>query len=104
MERIQFEHGGREYDEKYPDGIPTTVEIEHARLGVLSSGLVMYPEGHARRGDERLLSLLEHKFQALAGPAVEEFDTLRGRWTGLARKSAEDVRNLYAFSIRCLES
>ena len=29
MARIEFRHGGREYDEKYPDGIPTTVEIEH---------------------------------------------------------------------------
>ena len=48
MERIDFRHGGPEYDRKYPDGIPTTVEIDHAKLGQLSSGLVMYPEGHAR--------------------------------------------------------
>lgn len=27
MEKMTFEHGGREYDEKYPDGIPTSVVI-----------------------------------------------------------------------------
>jgi 2-methylcitrate dehydratase len=25
MEKIEFEHGGKEYDSKYPDGIPTSV-------------------------------------------------------------------------------
>ena len=33
MERIDFRHGGPEYDAKYPDGIPTTVEIEHRDAG-----------------------------------------------------------------------
>ena len=33
MDRIEFRHGGQEYDDKYPDGIPTTLEIEHAELG-----------------------------------------------------------------------
>ena len=27
MEKIEFEHGGPEYDAKYPDGIPTSVVI-----------------------------------------------------------------------------
>lgn len=27
MEKITFEHGGPEYDKKYPDGIPTSVQI-----------------------------------------------------------------------------
>ena len=43
MQQIDFRHGGREYDRRYPDGIPTTVELDHAKLGPLSSGLVMYP-------------------------------------------------------------
>ena len=32
MQRIDFRHGGPEYDAKYPDGIPTSLEIEHAHL------------------------------------------------------------------------
>lgn len=27
MEKMTFEHGGKAYDEKYPDGIPTSVVI-----------------------------------------------------------------------------
>jgi hypothetical protein len=29
MPEREFRHGGPEYDSKYPDGIPTTLEIEH---------------------------------------------------------------------------
>ena len=47
MQHIDFRHGGPEYDRRYPDGIPTTVELTHDTLGLLSSGLVMYPQGHA---------------------------------------------------------
>src|SRR5687768_8925919 len=60
MERIDFRHGGKAYDDKYPDGIPTSLEIEHADLGTLESGLVMYPVGHARNSGELLVGLLEH--------------------------------------------
>lgn len=28
MEKISFEHGGKEYDERYPDGIPTSIVIK----------------------------------------------------------------------------
>ena len=99
MERIEFRHGGREYDEKYPDGIPTTLEIEHAELGRLSSGLVMYPEGHARNGSGNLEALVEHKFRALAALGVKDVDALYRRFTGLAQKSPADVANLYDFEI-----
>ena len=33
MQRIDFRHGGADYDCRYPDGIPTTVEVSHAKLG-----------------------------------------------------------------------
>ena len=28
MEKCEFEHGGKEYDDKYPEGIPTSIQIE----------------------------------------------------------------------------
>jgi 2-methylcitrate dehydratase len=28
MSKINFEHGGPEYDSKYPDGIPTSLQIK----------------------------------------------------------------------------
>lgn len=100
MEKIEFEHGGAEYDAKYPDGIPTTLEIEHAALGHLSGGLVMYPEGHARSTSGRLEQLLEHKFRLLAEPAVEDFDAFRMRIAHLRDKDAQAIAELYHFQIR----
>lgn len=100
MSKIDFRHGGPDYDAKYPDGIPTTLEIEHATLGKLSSGLVMYPEGHARCESGNLEQLLAHKFRTLASLGVDDVDALYNRFTGLAGKSMEDIRTLYDFQIR----
>jgi 2-methylcitrate dehydratase len=99
MERIEFRHGGREYDEKYPDGIPTTLEIDHKRLGHLSSGLVMYPAGHARNTTANLDELLAHKFRLLAALGVADVDALYRRFTNLGEKSAEDIAAIFDFEL-----
>jgi 2-methylcitrate dehydratase len=100
IERIEFRHGGPDYDKLYPDGIPTTIEIEHGELGMLSSGLVMYPEGHARNRSGNLDHLLEHKFRTLAALGVDDVESLYRRFTHLARKSSAEVAALYDFEIR----
>jgi 2-methylcitrate dehydratase len=99
MDKIEFRHGGPDYDLRYPDGIPTTVEIEHERLGRLSSGLVMYPEGHARNTSGNLGPLLRHKFRVLAALGVADVDALYRRFTGMAEKPAEAIAALYDFEI-----
>jgi 2-methylcitrate dehydratase len=99
MEKIAFEHGGSEYDAKYPDGIPTSLEIEHAALGSVSSGLVMYPAGHARNTTENLDELLEHKFRLLASLGVADVDALYRRFTNLEAKSAAEIATLYDFEL-----
>ncbi|MCE9525162.1 MAG: MmgE/PrpD family protein, partial [Planctomycetales bacterium] len=99
MDKIEFVHGGAEYDAKYPDGIPTTVEIDHRGLGRLSSGLVMYPEGHARNKSGNLPGLLAHKFRALASLGVREVDGLLKRFSGLSGRSANELRSLYDFEL-----
>lgn len=48
MDKIDFTHGGVEYDNKYPEGIPTSLELRTNTGKVLDSGLVMFPGGHAR--------------------------------------------------------
>ena len=48
MKKITFEHGGPEYDRRYPDGIPTSIIITTADGKRHDTGLVMYPAGHAR--------------------------------------------------------
>jgi len=99
MQRIDFRHGGPEYDAKYPDGIPTSLEIDHAVFGTLSSGLVMYPEGHARNTSGNLDRLLREKFMRLAGLGVRDPEALLKRVTNLGAKSAREIHDLYSFDI-----
>jgi 2-methylcitrate dehydratase len=102
MQQIDFRHGGRDYDRRYPDGLPTTVELVHAKLGPLSSGLVMYPAGHARCESEDLSALLEEKVKLLAAQGVDDVAALIDRFTNLAAKSPQEIADLYNFKIRGL--
>merc|ERR1719482_1339350 len=65
MSKITFSHGGAEYDAKYPDGIPTSIDITLKSGKVMSSGFVMYPSGHARNTSADLKKILAHKNQML---------------------------------------
>ncbi len=100
IERIDFLHGGPEYDALYPDGIPTSLEIEHAKLGKVAGELVMYPEGHARNTSGNFSSLLQFKFRKLAALGVDDVAALEARFTNLHGKSVEEIRSLYDFRIR----
>lgn len=102
MQRIELRHGGKEYDTRYPDGIPTTVELQHRRLGWVSSGLVMYPLGHARAADPQLERVLSEKFARLAALGVDDPVELRTRLQDLGQRTAEEVAALYSFPIRGL--
>jgi 2-methylcitrate dehydratase len=104
MQQADFRHGGPEFDRRYPDGIPTSVALSHARLGPLTSGLVMYPQGHARADATHLNSLLEHKFRLLTAGAVDDVDVLVSRFTRLAEKSPQEIAALYDFPIHGVES
>jgi 2-methylcitrate dehydratase len=93
MSRIDFQHGGQEYDSKYPDGIPTSV-----RIGELDSGLVMYPAGHARNTSADLNGILRHKWRMLgeiALPDGGDADGLVERLEGIGSLGAQDVAGLY---------
>lgn len=102
MARIEFRHGGPEFDRKYPDGIPTVVDVDHTELGKLTSGLVMYPEGHARSTTGNLAALLDHKFRLLAGLAIEDTEALLARFMHIREKSPQAIVSLYDFQIRGL--
>jgi 2-methylcitrate dehydratase len=99
MDRIEVRHGGPEFDARYPDGIPTTVEIEHAELGRLDSGMVMYPAGHARNTTADLDGLLDHKFRLLAGLGVDDVEGLRRRFSDLGHKTSKEIAELYDFEL-----
>jgi 2-methylcitrate dehydratase len=101
IERIAIEPGGPDYDSLYPDGIPTSVAIEHASLGRLDGGLVRHPLGHARSDPDRTAELVDLKFDRLVSGYVADAAALRDR-VRLGGKSAAEVAELYAFPIhRC---
>ena len=102
MEKIQFEHGGAEYDRNYPDGIPTSMVATLSDGTVLDSGFVMYPAGHARNVTADLTGILDHKFGLLgsiAVPAGGDVAGLVSRLNGLGSMSASELIGLYDFPI-----
>ena len=99
MSRIEFVHGGQSYDQEYPDGIPTTLEITHQQLGTCSSGLVMYPAGHARNRDVDLEGLLGAKFRRLAAYGVRNAGALIERFSNFETKTPAQIRQLYDFQL-----
>jgi 2-methylcitrate dehydratase len=103
MGKMSFEHGGAEYDAKYPDGIPTSMVITDEQGEQFDSGLVMYPGGHARNhlGPDKvdLRSILAHKFQLLGKLAFEDPRPIITRLSALEKKSAGDVARLLDFPL-----
>ena len=72
MDKISFQHGGIEYDQKYPEGIPTSIEIKTRNGKSLDSGLIMFPGGHARNESVLLGDILQHKFKLLGKLGLEK--------------------------------
>jgi 2-methylcitrate dehydratase len=103
IERIEIEHGGAEYDRLYPEGIPTSVAVDHARLGTLGGGLVSFPQGHARSDAARTAAVVELKFARLVSGAVADPAALRRRIRVAGRTPAE-IAELYAFPIQGLDA
>ena len=83
MDKIDFEHGGKEYDDRYPDGIPTSLVIELDDGTKLDSGLVMYPSGHARNTTANLEDILRHKAALLGALAMDDAGTIIDRCNGI---------------------
>jgi len=101
MEKINFVHGGPEYDEKYPDGIPTSISFKLEDGSVNDSGFIMYPAGHARNTTHDLEDILDHKFDMLSKIAfsAKDKDACLAKLTNLQEKSAHDIKTIYDFDI-----
>jgi 2-methylcitrate dehydratase len=102
MEKISFEHGGREYDEKYPDGIPTSVELVGKDGKKYNSPFIMYPSGHARNNECDLKRILENKFKVLGGLALADSDLnlMLERLQNLESLTNNDLQLLYSTQIK----
>jgi 2-methylcitrate dehydratase len=99
MDKIVFEHGGPEYDAKYPDGIPTSVVITTTDGRTLDSGLVMYPSGHARNTTADLKGILANKFEQLGKLAMDDPKPLVAKLEKLDQLDAAGIAGLYDFRI-----
>ena len=77
MEKVEFQHGGKEYDSKYPEGIPTSVQITTKDGKVYDSGLIMFPGGHARNTDISLSSVLQYKNNLLGKIGLGKQELIR---------------------------
>lgn len=99
MRKITFEHGGPDYDAKYPDGIPTSLIMTDKDGKSYDSGLVMYPAGHARNTTADLRDILGHKFALLGAIALSDAKSIVERMDAIESLSAHDLRSLHDFEI-----
>lgn len=102
MGKIVFEHGGAEYDKRYPEGIPTSIEIECIDGSKVESGMVLFPSGHARNTDADLNGILSHKFKmmgeiALKKEDVEQFIT---KQMNIESMTSSDLSSIYMCDLR----
>ena len=72
MTKCTFTHGGKSYDEKYPEGIPTSISVTLKGGQKYESGFVMFPSGHSRNSTANLKGILNHKNQLLGRLALSE--------------------------------
>ena len=105
MDKIEFEHGGKDYDDRYPDGIPTSMVITMADGSTHDSGLVMYPSGHARNTTADLNDILAHKASLMGAIAMEtDAQDVIARFTGVASLDHAGVCDLMNFTIATRDS
>ncbi len=99
MDLIVFEHGGEEYDSRYPDGIPTSMTITCEDGSTLESGLVMYPSGHARNTSADLNDILNHKAGALGRIALDDPAPVIDGFQRIGSCGPDDLHALMNFTI-----
>ena len=96
MSKIEFQHGGPEYDAKYPEGIPTSVSITSKSGEVYESGLVEFPGGHARNETVSVTNILQHKFKRLGKLSLEKEELVQ---FVMKLESLEDMDNEQLLSL-----
>merc|ERR1711865_148023 len=100
MQKITFEHGGPEYDAKYPDGIPTAIDITIKGGKKIESGQVMYPSGHARNTSANLKDILAHKNEMLGDIVFADKATTKkfvSKLQSMKSLSAAEAQTVYEF-------
>jgi len=99
MAKMQFQHGGADYDKRYPEGIPTSVKVQMEDGESFDSGLVMFPAGHARNTTADLNSILETKFALLGKLAVDKPKRLVKNLLAVGEMNRRELAAIHDFKI-----
>jgi 2-methylcitrate dehydratase len=102
MDKIVFEHGGDYYDEKYPEGIPTSVHLTTSDDVTYESGFIMFPAGHASNTTVDLTHLLQHKMKMLGSMAMEKERLVSwvNRLETIQNQTNEELQSIYDCNIQ----
>ena len=102
MTKIEFLHGGKEYDDLYPRGIPTSVSIETAKGEVFDSGLIEFPGGHCANETVSLTNIMRHKFIRLGQIALdkEELGNFVLNLENIGEMTNEQLGDIYDCNIK----
>lgn len=104
MKKVQIQHGGPEYDSKYPEGIPTSLRITHKSLGEIDQPLLMFPMGHARNKDPDFLEVLKCKYDAMVELGAQQPEQVHAATSNLVEKTPEEVQQMCAFNIKGVDA
>jgi len=107
MSKITFSHGGPDYDAKYPEGIPTSIDITMKDGSKISSGLVMFPSGHALNKTADLKKILAHKNRMLGDIVFSDratVDSFVANLVNMKNLPAADVQKCYEFDWASIRS
>lgn len=101
MEKCTFSHGGKEYDDKYPEGIPTSISVTLKGGKKFESGFVMFPSGHSRNNSANLEEILNYKNNLLGRLALSENDLKEklNLLNSIEKASNKDLQHLYSGKI-----
>jgi 2-methylcitrate dehydratase len=97
MTKCTFSHGGKDYDSKYPEGIPSSISVTLKGGKKYDSGFVMFPSGHSRNTTANLKDILNHKNSLLGKLALSETDLTEklSMLNNIDNLSNKDLQNLY---------
>jgi 2-methylcitrate dehydratase len=98
MSKIRFLHGGKTFDDKYPEGIPTQVDVVFANDKKITSGLVMFPSGHAANTTCNLQDILNNKNDTLLSYAISDKkkrESLLQKLNSFENMTNKELENIY---------
>jgi 2-methylcitrate dehydratase len=102
MDKITVLHGGPQFDQLYPEGIPTAVRIRFRDGSHCDSGIVLHPLGHAQNQQGAFLQVWHRKVERFAQLAGCSWNDIRNHVGAVIEKSPAEVQLLYSFDIPAL--